>query len=119
MSIFGKKKSEYKKIGISEASAEYPPAQLPPFPEQNAMTQQKQEELAKIRELIKLKEQQINMEDEQERLAQEQPQLPQAEQNWSVRQVTVQSVPVLFNSKTNQQIDLYEAIAYILNRINE
>lgn len=52
-------------------------------------------------------------------IAQPTPQIPDLPSGYVVKQVSVQTQPVVVNQKTNKQMDIYQALAEILNKLDE
>ncbi len=134
MPLFKKKVEEYKKIDM-DAQASVPQA-IPPLPimkqdyppQRLPQLQQQSDEIDQLKKMIRDREDELYRQGIEEQRQVQQPiqQIPQLmpsipqlkeQLRWAVENVPIQTAPMLVNKSTGKQIDIVEAIALILNKL--
>lgn len=71
-------------------------------------------------EKVKESEEKVEEETEvEEEVKEETESTPQEDTIWSVEEIPTATTPVIYNSKTKEELNLYQAIAEILNRTED
>ena len=75
----------------------------------------KLEEVKEVEVEEETEEQEVEIEEVKEEIES----IPEKNTIWSVEEITTATTPVIYNSKTKEELNLYQALAEILNRTED